>query len=68
MRTACYRDRFRRERGRDNPDINKVFAEITALGHAGLSDDIEPTIASLPSEGNSWINARRIEVSGGQGT
>jgi len=52
---------------RDNPEINKVFAGMTALGRVGLPDDIGPMIASLLSEDNRWINAQRIEVSGGQG-
>ena len=51
---------------RDNPEINKVFASMTALGRAGLPDDIGPMIASLLSEDNRWVNAQRIEVSGGQ--
>ena len=50
---------------RDNPDINRRVAEVTALGRAGLPDDIGPMIASLLSEENRWINAQRIEVSGG---
>lgn len=52
---------------RDNPEINKIFAGITALGRAGLPDDIGPMIASLLTENNRWVNAQRIEVSGGQG-
>jgi NAD(P)-dependent dehydrogenase (short-subunit alcohol dehydrogenase family) len=52
---------------RDNPDINKQFAGMTALGRVGLPDDIGPMIASLLSEDNRWVNAQRIEVSGGQG-
>jgi NAD(P)-dependent dehydrogenase (short-subunit alcohol dehydrogenase family) len=52
---------------RDNPEINKAFAGMTALGRVGLPDDIGPMIASLLSEDNRWINAQRIEVSGGQG-
>ncbi|WP_343713114.1 SDR family oxidoreductase [Inquilinus sp.] len=52
---------------RDNPEINKVFAGMTALGRAGLPDDIGPMIASLLTEENRWVNAQRIEVSGGQG-
>jgi len=50
---------------RDNPDRNKGVAQMTALGRAGLPDDIGPMIASLLSEDNRWINAQRIEVSGG---
>ena len=52
---------------RDNPELNKNFAEMTALGRVGLPDDIGPMIASLLSEDNRWVNAQRIEVSGGQG-
>jgi NAD(P)-dependent dehydrogenase (short-subunit alcohol dehydrogenase family) len=52
---------------RDTPEFNKLFAEMTALGRVGLPDDIGPMIASLLSEENRWINAQRIEVSGGQG-
>jgi NAD(P)-dependent dehydrogenase (short-subunit alcohol dehydrogenase family) len=50
---------------RDNPEINKRIADMTALGRAGLPDDIGPMIASLLSDENRWINAQRIEVSGG---
>jgi NAD(P)-dependent dehydrogenase (short-subunit alcohol dehydrogenase family) len=52
---------------RDNPEVNKIFADMTALGRAGLPDDIGPMIANLLSEDNRWVNAQRIEVSGGQG-
>lgn len=52
---------------RDNAEINALFAGMTALGRVGLPDDIGPMIASLLSEDNRWINAQRIEVSGGQG-
>jgi NAD(P)-dependent dehydrogenase (short-subunit alcohol dehydrogenase family) len=50
---------------RDNPAMNKRVAEGTALGRAGLPEDIGPMIASLLSEDNRWINAERIEVTGG---
>ena len=52
---------------RDTPDINKLFADMTALGRVGLPDDIGMMIASLLGEENRWVNAQRIEVSGGQG-
>ncbi|SAI24885.1 short chain dehydrogenase [Bordetella ansorpii] len=52
---------------RDTPDFNQFFAGITALGRVGVPDDIGPMIASLLSEDNRWVNAQRIEVSGGQG-
>jgi NAD(P)-dependent dehydrogenase (short-subunit alcohol dehydrogenase family) len=50
---------------RDNPEINKRVAEMTALGRAGLPDDIGPMIAALLADDNRWVNAQRIEVSGG---
>jgi NAD(P)-dependent dehydrogenase (short-subunit alcohol dehydrogenase family) len=50
---------------RDNPEVNRRVAEMTALGRAGQPDDIGPMIASLLSEDNRWINGQRIEVSGG---
>jgi NAD(P)-dependent dehydrogenase (short-subunit alcohol dehydrogenase family) len=50
---------------RDNPEVNKHIAEMTALGRAGIPEDIGPMIASLLSEDNRWVNAQRIEVSGG---
>jgi NAD(P)-dependent dehydrogenase (short-subunit alcohol dehydrogenase family) len=50
---------------RDNPEINNFLASQTALGRVGLPDDIGGAIASLLSEDNRWVNAQRIEVSGG---
>lgn len=52
---------------RDDPAVNKIFADVTALGRAGVPDDIGPMIAGLLTPDNRWINAQRIEVSGGQG-
>lgn len=51
---------------RDNPEINNFIASQTALGRVGIPDDIGGAIASLLSEENRWVNAQRIEVSGGQ--
>ena len=50
---------------RDNPEMNKLIASQTALGRVGLPDDIGGAIAALLSEDNKWVNAQRIEVSGG---
>lgn len=52
---------------RDNPEVNQLFAGMTALGRAGVPDDIGPMIASLLAPANRWVNGQRIEVSGGQG-
>jgi NAD(P)-dependent dehydrogenase (short-subunit alcohol dehydrogenase family) len=57
---------FRGGAVRDNPEMNKYVASQTALGRVGLPDDIGGAIASLLSEDNKWVNAQRIEVSGGQ--
>lgn len=51
---------------RDTPEFNSYFADVTALGRVGLPDDIGPMIANLLTESNRWVNAQRIEVSGGQ--
>ena len=50
---------------RDNPEVNKQVAAVTALGRVGEPQDVGPMIASLLSEDNRWVNAQRIEVSGG---
>ena len=52
---------------RDNPELNKQFADMTALGRVGVPDDVGPMIASLLGADNRWVTAQRIEVSGGQG-
>jgi NAD(P)-dependent dehydrogenase (short-subunit alcohol dehydrogenase family) len=51
---------------RDNEQMNKHIASVTALGRVGLPDDIGPAIAALLSPANHWVNAQRIEASGGQ--
>jgi len=51
---------------RDNTQLNEMIASQTALGRVGLPDDIGGAIASLLSPGSAWVNAQRIEVSGGQ--
>jgi NAD(P)-dependent dehydrogenase (short-subunit alcohol dehydrogenase family) len=38
---------------RDDPELNKRVADMTALGRAGLPDDIGPMIASLLTEKQS---------------
>jgi len=39
---------------------------MTALGRPRLPADIGTMIASLLSDDNRWVNAQRIEASGGQ--
>ncbi|KUJ60759.1 short-chain dehydrogenase [Flavobacteriaceae bacterium CRH] len=50
---------------RDNEQLNKGLASITALGRVGLPDDIGGVVAFLCTEDARWVNAQRIEVSGG---
>ena len=50
---------------RDNSELNQFVASQTALGRVGVPDDIGGAIAALLSEDNRWVNAQRIEVSGG---
>ncbi len=51
---------------RDNAQLNSQISAATALGRVGLPDDIGGVIAFLCTEEARWINAQRIEVSGGQ--
>ena len=50
---------------RDNKDINQRVASVTALGRVGLPEDIGGVVAFLCTEEARWINAQRIEISGG---
>lgn len=50
---------------RDNPQYNEALSAATALGRVGLPDDIGGVVAFLCTEEARWINAQRIEVSGG---
>ena len=50
---------------RDNPEVNKMISAMTALGRPGVPEDVGPMIAALLSDENRWVNAQRIEVSGG---
>jgi len=52
-------------RVRDDAQLNGFIASQTALGRVGLPDDIGGAIASLLSPGSRWVNAQRIEASGG---
>jgi NAD(P)-dependent dehydrogenase (short-subunit alcohol dehydrogenase family) len=50
---------------RDNAQLNAFVASQTALGRAGLPQDIGGAIASLLRPENRWVTGQRIEVSGG---
>jgi NAD(P)-dependent dehydrogenase (short-subunit alcohol dehydrogenase family) len=50
---------------RDNAQVNQHIAGTTALGRVGLPADIGGVVAFLCTDDAKWINAQRIEVSGG---
>lgn len=50
---------------RDVSELNQHLATETALGRVGLPDDIGSVVAFLCADESKWINAQRIEVSGG---
>ncbi|MDD0810509.1 SDR family oxidoreductase [Curvibacter sp. RS43] len=50
---------------RNNVALNQFVASQTALGRVGLPDDIGGVVAALLSPGSAWVNAQRIEASGG---
>ncbi len=50
---------------RDNPEVNRGVAAVTALGRVGEPDDIGNAIAALLDDQLGWMNAQRVEVSGG---
>jgi NAD(P)-dependent dehydrogenase (short-subunit alcohol dehydrogenase family) len=50
---------------RDNQEINSRVASNTALGRAGVPDDIGAVVVSLLSDDFGWVNGTKIEASGG---
>ena len=50
---------------RDNSDLNRMIASQTALGRVGLPEDIGGVVAALLAPETCWVNAQRIEISGG---
>lgn len=50
---------------RDNAQLNAFVASQTALGRVGEPEDIGRVIVALFSDDARWVNAQRIEASGG---
>ncbi|MET3980755.1 NAD(P)-dependent dehydrogenase (short-subunit alcohol dehydrogenase family) [Mucilaginibacter sp. UYP25] len=48
-----------------HPQMHEFISSVTALGRPGQPDDIGGVIAFLCTEDARWINAQRIEASGG---
>jgi len=50
---------------RDKAELNQFVSSVTALGRAGLPDDIGAVVAALLWDDTRWVNGQRIEASGG---
>jgi NAD(P)-dependent dehydrogenase (short-subunit alcohol dehydrogenase family) len=50
---------------RDNKELNAFIASQTTLGRVGKPDDIGGVVAFLCCDEAKWVNAQRIEASGG---
>ncbi|HEY1128557.1 MAG TPA: SDR family oxidoreductase [Roseateles sp.] len=50
---------------RDNAELNRFVASVTALGRAGEAEDIGGAVAALMRPGAGWITGQRVEASGG---
>ncbi|WP_259065788.1 SDR family NAD(P)-dependent oxidoreductase [Mucilaginibacter sp. X4EP1] len=48
-----------------HPGMRELMSKATALGRPGIPDDIGSVIAFLCTDDARWINAQRIEASGG---
>jgi len=49
----------------DRPGAREFFAQHIALGRVGVPDDIAGVVDFLCSADGGWVNAQRIEASGG---
>jgi NAD(P)-dependent dehydrogenase (short-subunit alcohol dehydrogenase family) len=50
---------------RDNAELNRMVASLTALGRVGEAEDIGGAAAALMRPGAGWITGQRVEASGG---
>jgi len=50
---------------RNNPQLKSFLAGQSPLGRVGYADDIGGVVAFLCTDEARWVNAQRIEVSGG---
>ncbi len=46
-------------------EARKILGSVTALGRIGIAEDIGLFVAAMLSEDSRWVNAQRIEVTGG---
>jgi 3-oxoacyl-[acyl-carrier protein] reductase len=52
---------------RDNPNVERAFSSMTALGRVGRVEDIAGAVALLASPDSGWVTGQYIEASGGLG-
>ncbi len=50
---------------RSNPQLKERLASMSPLNRVGQADDIGSVVAFLCTDDAKWVNAQRIEVSGG---
>jgi|SRR6185437_6509819 len=50
---------------RNDESLQKMVSSVTALGRPGVAEDIGGVVAFLCTDEARWVNAQRIEVSGG---
>lgn len=50
---------------RDNPALNKMVVDMTALSRVGRPDDIGPVVAGFLSADFGFVNGQRLEIGGG---
>ena len=50
---------------RESEELKKMVSAVTALGRPGEAADIGGVVAFLCTEEARWVNAQRIEISGG---
>ena len=51
--------------GGKDANMKKQLSEMTALGKIGEAEDIGPFVAGLLTDDSGFLNAQRIELSGG---
>ena len=56
---------FNKETFDKMPESKEMLTSLTNLGRVGKSEDLGGVVAFLCSEEAGWVNAQRIEVSGG---
>ena len=52
---------------REQPQADRAFASMTALGRVGAVEDIASAAAFLASPDSGWVTGQYLEASGGLG-